>query len=111
MMLLSAVQVFGDEINVSRTHPNHFGSAVKQPLSTLSTGKGDFSSMLMEALQGASSLQQEADRLGTQMITNPDSVEPHDVTIAMAKANLAVSLTKAVVDRALRAYTDIINIR
>jgi flagellar hook-basal body complex protein FliE len=33
------------------------------------------------------------------------------VTIAQAKASLALSITKNVVDRVIRAYQDIINIR
>ena len=45
------------------------------------------------------------------MITDPDSVDVHDVTIALAEANLALSMTKAVVDRALAAYREIINVR
>ena len=45
------------------------------------------------------------------MIIDPESVDPHDVTIAMAKANTALALTKAVVDKSLRAYKEIISIR
>jgi flagellar hook-basal body complex protein FliE len=45
------------------------------------------------------------------MITDPDSVNVHDVTVALAEANLALSMTKAVVDRALAAYREIINVR
>ena len=33
------------------------------------------------------------------------------VTIALADANLALSMTKAIVDRALAAYREIINVR
>ena len=65
----------------------------------------------MQTLNGANDLQLEADRLSQQMIINPDSVDTHDVTIALAQANLAVSLTKAVVDGALEAYSNIINMR
>ena len=45
------------------------------------------------------------------MVTDPDSVDVHEVTIALAEANLALSITKAVADRALRAYQEIINVR
>jgi flagellar hook-basal body complex protein FliE len=49
--------------------------------------------------------------LTQRMITAPDSVDVHDVTIALAEANLAISMTKAIVDRALTAYREIINVR
>jgi len=45
--------------------------------------------------------------LSEQMITNPDSVDVHDLSIAMAEANLAISMTKNIVDRAIRAYREI----
>ena len=38
------------------------------------------------------------------MITDPESVDVHDVTIALAEANLSLSMTKAIIDRAIRAY-------
>ena len=111
MAILSAQNVAGDLIGLNRTHESHFASALASPR-VGSSGNGDgFADMLMQALNGVNSLQQEADRVSVDFMTNPDSVETHDVTIALAKANMAVSLTKAVVDRALRAYSDIISIR
>ena len=49
--------------------------------------------------------------LAQKMITDPNSVNVEDVTIALADANLALSMTKAIVDRALAAYREIINVR
>ena len=43
------------------------------------------------------------------LITSPDSVEIHDVTIAIAQANLAISAAKQITDSAIRAYREIIN--
>jgi flagellar hook-basal body complex protein FliE len=45
------------------------------------------------------------------MLTDPDSVDIHDVTVAIAEANLALSMTKAIMDRAIRAYQQVINTR
>jgi flagellar hook-basal body complex protein FliE len=110
-MVLSAQQVAGDVIGLSRTHANHLSSALAPPRAA-GAGTGDaFADLLMQALNGVNALQQEADRVSVQFVTSPDSVETHDVTLALAKANMAVSITKAVVDRALRAYSDIISIR
>jgi flagellar hook-basal body complex protein FliE len=49
--------------------------------------------------------------LSQAMVTDPNSVNVEDVTIALADANLALSMTKAIVDRALAAYREIINVR
>ena len=98
----------GDVVDLARTNPGHRSSSVRQ---LPATGAGDFEGMLLRALNGVNDLSIEADRLGQQLIVNPDSVDAHDVTIAMAQANLAVSLTKAVVDGALQAYSNITNMR
>ena len=108
MAFLQALQVDGDTVNLLRTHPMHMGSITDTPKTGAS---GDFGAMLLKALNGVNQLELESNALSTQMITDPDSVDAHDVTIAMAEANLAVSLTKSVVDRALQAYSNIINMR
>ena len=108
MAFLTAIDVAGDTINLERTHAAH----LKGLNDTAVPGKsGDFARLLLEALNGVNDLQQESLSLSAQMITDPDSVDAHDVTIAMSKANLAVSMTKAITDRAVQAYTNIINLR
>ena len=106
--MVSIQQAAGDVIQLLRTDPAHLGSSAG-PLPE--TGTGSFEGLFLRALNGVNDLQIEADQLGQQMIVNPDSVDAHDVTIALAQANLAVSLTKAVVDGALQAYNSIINMR
>ena len=112
MAFFNAVEVSGDSIELARSNPGHLGSRYRIPKSTSGeSGGNEFGAMLMRALNGVNDLQMDSDAIGQKMITDPDSVDPHDVTIAMSKANLAVSMTKAVVDEALRAYQNIINIR
>lgn len=108
MAFLSALDVTGDTVNLARTHMAHLGGVND---SVESDKNGDFGALFMKALNGVSQMQLESEDLSTQLIINPDSVDAHDVTIALAKANLAVSMTKAVVDRALQAYSSIINLR
>lgn len=108
MAFFPTVQAHGDVVNLSKTHPKHMGGMVN---GNTPAGGESFQDPLMRALNGVNQLQLTGDQLGTQMITDPDSVEAHDVTIAMAQANLALSMTKAVLDRAINAYTSIINIR
>jgi len=45
------------------------------------------------------------------MAVNPESVNIHDVQIAAEEAEMAVLFTKGVVDRVIRAYKDITNLR
>ena len=109
MNILTDSEVFGDIVNLKRTNPRHMpGSG--DPVQAVSE-KTDFSSVLFDALDEANTLQQESTALTEAFITDPDNVDVHDVTIAMSKANLAVSITKAVVDGALKAYREIINMR
>jgi flagellar hook-basal body complex protein FliE len=70
-----------------------------------------FGELLLNALNGVNDSQVKSMDLTQQMITAPDSVNVHDVTIALAEANLAISMTKSIVDRALAAYREIINVR
>ena len=109
MAFLSALQVSGDAISLARTHSSHI-PGLNDPKAAAGE-KGDFGALLMKAIGGVNQLQTESNNLGMQMVINPDSVDAHDVTIAMSKANLAVSMTKSVVDRALQAYSSIINMR
>jgi len=65
----------------------------------------------MGALGSVNNSQRKAMDLSQAMVTDPNSVNVEDVTIALADANLALSMTKAIVDRALAAYREIINVR
>ena len=70
-----------------------------------------FGTMSAQAVGRVSDSQLSADALFERMLTHPDEVEPHDVSIAMARAEMSLNLTKSVVDRAVKAYTDITTMR
>ncbi|MCF6335408.1 MAG: flagellar hook-basal body complex protein FliE [Spirochaetales bacterium] len=110
MNILDLNQVSGGVVSLERTNSTHLQGALSKGLSS-NEGAETFSNMVIDALNGANSLAQESTRLTEQYIINPDSVDVHDVTIAMGKANLAISMTKSVVDGAIKAYREIINIR
>ena len=78
---------------------------------TGAAGQANFGDMLFESLQGVSNLEQEHSNLAVQAVLNPEEVDAHDVTIAAAQANMALSITKNVVDRVIQAYRDITNLR
>lgn len=100
----------GDVVRMHRTDSRHFNSAGEMaPLE--GTNTAGFQDLLKESLNGVNDAQNRTGELMQQMITNPDSVELHDVTVAMAKAEMTLNLTRSVVDRAVKAYKEIITLR
>ncbi len=110
MNFLKADQVAGDRISLAVTHKGHMKGITGSESPDDGSGSG-FGNLVTKAINGANDAVKTSSELTEQYIINPDSVDVHDVTIAMAEANLAVSLTKSVVDNALKAYREIINIR
>ncbi len=103
-------QVSGHMVPLERTNSRHMAGKLTQPQQE-NGGSLDFGQMVFDRLQETNSLSQQSAQLTQQYITDPDSVDAHDVTIAMSKANMAVSLTKSVVDASLKAYREISNLR
>ncbi|HKJ85647.1 MAG TPA: flagellar hook-basal body complex protein FliE [Spirochaetia bacterium] len=109
MTYLNATQVTGHELTLARTDPRHYaGRLDPQPSGNQD---GTFGSMLMNSLNSVNAQQQTADNLAVQAVVDPENVNTHDVTIAAAKANLSLSITKSVVDRVIQAYREIQNVR
>lgn len=104
---LSPGQVTGDIITLKRTDPRHLPGSGE---TIQNEGSGGFGQLLMDGLGQVNQLQKDHQQLTVQAITDPNSVDVHDITIAEAKANLALSITKNVIDRALNAYQNIINL-
>lgn len=110
MTLFGVPQASGDIVSLQRSDPRHLTpEGLTGPVDQKSSG--GFPGMLLNALDGANNLEQRSLSLEQQMIIDPKSVDAHDVTIALGEANLALSMTKAIVDRVIRAYQDIINVR
>jgi flagellar hook-basal body complex protein FliE len=112
MALLDPAQALGDVVNLRRTEPRHLAGDGEAASAAKGAGvEGDFAQLLMNALGGVNDSQLTAMDLSQRMFTDPSSVNVEDVTIALANANLALSMTKSIVDRALSAYREIINTR
>ncbi len=73
--------------------------------------EGSFANYLMDAMNTVNSQQTDVDGLAQQVITDPDSVDVHDVTIAMAKANMSLSMAQSVVDRVITAWNEVTTTR
>ena len=46
-----------------------------------------------------------------KLITEPESVDIHDVTVAMAKARMSLNLAKTVIDRLVQGWSEITTTR
>ena len=107
---IDQIQASGNIVQLARTDPRHIPGKDEQSIAEAGPERS-FGDLLFSALGSVNDSQLKSMELSQQMITDPDSVNVHDVTIALAEANLALSMTKAIVDRALAAYREIINIR
>lgn len=108
--LTGATPVGGDKLKLARTHPGHFytgGSAAPAE----AAGEYSFENAMLKALDGVNAMQMDSSEITEAMLIDPDSVDAHDVTIAMAKANMSLNITRTVLDRIVRAWKDIINTR
>jgi flagellar hook-basal body complex protein FliE len=108
MSFLSPTQVHGHEFQLYRTNPNHHAGKFENPDETRG---GDFGSLLFRSLDQVNAAQQRHEDLSVQAIIDPDGVNPHDVTIAAAQAELGLNITKNVIDRVIRAYREITTVR
>ncbi len=75
------------------------------------SNKSKFDDYLLDAMNSVNEKQMKASNISEQVITDPDSVDVHDVTIAMAEANLSLTMANTVVDRMLKAWTEITTTR
>lgn len=105
---LQPEQARGDRFVLSRTNERHYGAGGMAPQAPAS---GSFGDALMTSLNDVNSAQQEHERLTVQSIVDPESVNPHDVTIASAKATMTLNITRNVVDRVVQAYRSITTLR
>ena len=110
MAILGPNEVAGHLVELIRSDPRHLTSRAAGSAGPEGSEEA-FGQIFFDALRKVNDLQHVAMDRQQQLITNPDSVDIHDVTVAIAEANLAVSTTKAVVDGAIRAYQGIVNVR
>jgi len=126
MNIYTPTLVSGDKIPMTVTNPRHMVPQVgdfKASGSALAAlgdqvgaqgvldGAGSFEKAMLQALDSVNSDQNESTDLMQTMITDPESVDPHDVTIAMAKANLSLNIARTVLSRVVQDWKEIINTR
>ena len=101
----------GKNVNISSVEVPNF----RQDMSS-STERIDFSNnpvgqsfeqVLLKTFDMMNKKQTKVESLTEQMIISPESVDPHDVTIAMAEASLSLKMTQTIIDKAIKAWNDI----
>lgn len=124
-------------LQMVRTDSNHFGKGKITPvtinrpgLDPVSSVKGvnskteassisradavnqkSFQDYLMEAVNSVNSSQIDVDKIQEKLITDPDNVDVHDVTIAMSKARMSLNLAQSVIDRLVTGWNEITTTR
>jgi flagellar hook-basal body complex protein FliE len=125
MTIYKADEVTGTLVSMKTTHPKHFtlnpaalGNRVKNIIELKEkTGadavvrSGTFEKAMLQALDKVSGDQQLASALSRQAITEPGSVDVHDITIAQAKASMSLNITRHVLSRLVQDWRDLINTR
>ena len=129
MTVFNTPKLFGfdNQMNLllDRTHSEHMafqqGMFVGQGSRISEMGKqigadtvaraGTFQDAMLHALDKVSAQNQFASNLHQAAITDPDSVNAHDITIAQAQANMSLNITRNVLNRLVQGLRDIINIR
>ena len=66
-----------------------------------------FEDYLIDAVKSMNQQQLDVSAIQQQVITDPDSVDIQDVTIAMGKARLSLNLAQTVIDRIVQGWNEI----
>jgi flagellar hook-basal body complex protein FliE len=125
MTVFNATEVTGNTVSMKTTHPKHFdlnpavpGNIGRNIIDLKEkTGadavvrSGVFEQTMLQALDRVSGDQQLASGLARQAITEPGSVDVHDITIAQAKASMSLNITRSVLSRLVQDWRDLINTR
>lgn len=99
-------------LELNRSNPAHIGTKpLSQAVSFYVDGsenkKGSFETFLMDAVNRMNSNQVDVAKIQEQVITDPDSVDIHDVATAMAKAQMSLNLAQTVIDRLVSGWTEL----
>lgn len=109
MKLYGNDEVVGNRVQLKAVHPNHYRSETARQSDDEVIGS--FDTLLSKSFGKVNNLLIQSDKATQKMIVEPESVSIHTVMIAAQKAEMALSLAKAVTDRVVRAYAEITSLR
>ncbi|MCQ2586112.1 MAG: flagellar hook-basal body complex protein FliE [Treponema sp.] len=97
------------QLQMTRTNAAHTGATKFENGAENGVAKTSksFQSYLLEAMDSMNQEQVNVSKLSEQMITDPDSLDIHDVTIAMSKARMSLNLAQSVIDRLVTGWNEI----
>ena len=102
--------IIGD-MQLNRSNPAHLGTSPLNGTSKVGenskVSEGKFKEYLLEAMNQVNNQQLEVSDLTKQVVTDPDSVDIHDVTTAMAKAKMSLELAQTVIDRIVSGWQEL----
>jgi flagellar hook-basal body complex protein FliE len=104
----------GDVVKMNRTRKAHLdldGNSASAAEAAGEAGAPSFQNALIRAMDGVNAKQMSSTEITERMLTDPDSVDAHDVTVAQAEANLSLNIARSVIDRLVRGWKEIINSR
>ena len=87
---------------------NHIPSSAENGIEQT---RKSFQTYLIEAMDSMNQQQVDVSKLSERLITDPDSLDIHDVTIAMSKARMSLNLAQTVIDRLVTGWNEISNSR
>lgn len=71
----------------------------------------NFEQTLLKAFDMMNEKQVKVDSLNERLLVDPESVNAHDVTLAMAEAGLSLKIAQTVIDKTIKSWNDIITSR
>ncbi len=97
-------------------HDKHMKISQKPVLQDILPSQEDrmatnFAEALQQMLNNAETLSTEADELTKKAVYDPDSVDTHEIMIAVQKARFAINLTKTIAEGIVRSYKELITPR
>ncbi len=108
-------------LQMTRTDPAHFGTGTVQSISNISSQNLNREKSAVPNVSAGASFKDALNMLNQQqldvadvqkkLITDPDSVDIHDVTTAMAKAQMSLSIAQTVIDRLTTGWSEITTMR
>jgi flagellar hook-basal body complex protein FliE len=124
--------VTGDRVPMAITNPKHLlpkggpftiggrltagqGSVISELGNTIGSESvlrtGSFEDVMLRALDKVSADQQFSADITQKAITEPGSVDVHDITTAQAKAGMSLNIARTILSRVVQGWKDIINTR
>jgi len=120
-MTIEPISSVTSTFELKRTDPAHIGTSPIEKISKVESGaktaetsltssssdNSSFQSLVLDAMNQMNSNQIDVSNIQEKILTDPDSVDVHDVTTAMAKAQMSLNLAQTVIDRLISGWSEL----